>query len=49
VGDVVKDKKSGGFWKVTAITPDGKIDTRPATPAEVTAAQSKSPTVSGPR
>jgi hypothetical protein len=47
VGDVVKDKKTGGFWKVTAITADGKIDTRPATPAEVTAAQS--PTESGPR
>jgi hypothetical protein len=39
VGDVVKDKKSGGFWKVTAITSDGKIETRAATQAEVDAAR----------
>lgn len=35
VGDVVRDKKSGGFWKVTNITADGKIDARPASQAEV--------------
>lgn len=45
VGDVVKDKKSGGFWKVTNITPDGKIDTRAATQAEVDAA--KAPKMAG--
>ena len=39
VGDVVRDKKSGGFWKVTNITADGKIEARPASQAEVDAAR----------
>jgi hypothetical protein len=47
VGDVVREKKTGKFYKVTNITKDGKVDTRPATDAEVEAA--RRPTESGAR
>lgn len=39
VNDVVKEKKTGKFYKVTAITKDGKVETVPATDAEVEAAR----------
>lgn len=39
VGDVVKEKKTGNFFKVTNITKEGKVETVPATQAEVEAAR----------
>lgn len=45
VGDVVKEKKTGKYYKVTAITSAGKVDTVEATPTEVQAVQK--PTTGG--
>ena len=45
MGDVVKEKKTGKYYKVTAITSDGKVDTVEATPTEVQAVQK--PTTGG--
>jgi hypothetical protein len=38
-GDIVREKKTGEFFKVTNITADGKVETVPATDAEVAAAK----------
>lgn len=39
VGDVVREKKTGKFYKVTNITKEGKVETVEATPEEVEAAR----------
>lgn len=38
-GDIVRDKKGGGYWKVTSVGPDGRVDTVAASAEEVAAAK----------